>query len=231
VAAASTGPWTQIASYTPPADNELSAYWVYGKSGTLSGTTYYVRYTAYNGGYQQNIRYLRLFGTYSLPAPAMPTEVTYDWSNGAAQTSTHTVAAGSTSDTWSISTGSNVVQKKVRIRVLSGGGPVDSDGDGMTDAFEVAHGFNPNNADEDGNGVLDGNDDWDGDGILNKNDTTPGTPPAPPAPAGTSGGGGGGGGGGGCGLLGLEAVVLWLFRRFRPLPSWRRKNGHRWIRA
>jgi len=225
VAPASTGPWTQIASYSPPAENELSAYWVYGKSGTLSGTTYYVRYTAYNGGYQQNIRYLRLFGTYTLPSPASPTEVTYEWSNGASQTSTHTLAAGATSGTWSISTGSNVVQKKVTIRVLSGGAPVDSDGDGMTDAFEAAHGFNPNVADEDGNGTLDGNDDWDGDLVLNKNDSTPGTVPAAPvAPS-----KGGGGGGGGCGLLGLEAVALWLLRRLRPLPTWRRKNGRRWV--
>jgi hypothetical protein len=228
VAAASTGPWTQIASYSPPSDNELSSYWVYGKSGALSGTTYFVRYTAYNGGYQQNIRYLRLFGTYTLPAAASPTEVTYEWNNGAAQTSTHTVAAGASSGTWAISTGSNVVQKKVTIRIPSGGAPVDSDGDGMTDAFELAHGFNPNNPDEDGNGILDGNDDWDGDGTLNKNDSTPGTVPVPPAPAAPAGGGGGGGGGG-CGLLGLEALVLWLFRRLRPLPSWRRKNGRRWV--
>jgi len=232
IAAAAGGPWTQIANYSPPTDNQLSSYWVYGKSAaSLTGTTYFVRYTAYNGGYTANIRFLRLYATYALPSPAMPTEVTYDWNNGAAQTSTHMVAAGSTSDTWSISTGSNVVQKKVRIRVLSGGGPVASDGDGMTDAFEVAHGFNPNNPDQDGNGVLDGNDDWDGDGTLNKNDTTPGTPPAPPAGPAPTGTSGGGGGGGGCGLLGLESAFLWLFRRFRPVPSWRRKNGHRWIRA
>jgi hypothetical protein len=229
VASAVAGPWTQIASYSPPADNQLSSYWVYGKSGALSGTTYFVRYTAYNGGYTANIRYLRLFGTYTLPSPGMATEVVYDWNNGAAQSNTHTIAAGSTSATWSISTGSNVVQKKVTIRVLSGGAPVDSDGDGMTDAFEAAHGFNPNNPDEDGNGILDGNDDWDGDGTLNKNDTTPGTVPVAAAPA--PSGGGGGGGGGGCGLLGLEALILWLFRRLRPLPAWKRKNGHRWVRA
>ncbi|HUR38026.1 MAG TPA: hypothetical protein VM222_00950 [Planctomycetota bacterium] len=74
----------------------------------------------------------------------------------AAQTSTPAVAAGSSSNSGLISTGSNVVQKKVLIRVLSGGG---------------------------------------------------------------------------CGLLGLEALFLWIFRRFRPLPAWRRKNGHRWIRT
>jgi hypothetical protein len=201
---------------------------VYGKSGALSGTTYFVRYTAYNGGYTQNIRFLRLFGSYTLAAAGSATEVTYEWSNGAAQSNTHTIAAGSSSATWSISTGANVVQKKVTIRVPSGGAPVDTDGDGMTDAFEVAHGFDPNNADQDGNGILDGNDDWDGDGTINKNDTTPGTVPvAAVAPT----GGGGGGGGGGCGLLGLEALILWLFRRLRPGPVWRRKNGHRWVRA
>lgn len=234
VASAAAGPWTQIAVYNPPADNELSAYWVYGKSGALSGTTYYVRYTAYNGGYQQNIRFLRLFGSYSLPAPATATEVTYEWNNGAAQSNTKSIAAGATASTWSISTGSNVVQKKVVIRVPSGGAPapVDSDGDGMIDTFETTHGFNPSVGDQDGNGTADGGDDWDHDLVLNSADATPGSVPAPtPTPTPVPSGGGGGGGGGGCGLLGLEALVFWLFRRFRRLPSWRRKNGHRWVRA
>lgn len=31
----------------------------------------------------------------------------------------------------------------------------------------------------------------------------------------------------------MEAFLLWLFRQLRPAarPSWRRKNGHRWVRA
>jgi hypothetical protein len=229
VSSSASGPWTQIGNYAPPIDNELSSFWAYGRSGAapLGGTTYYVRYTSYNGGYTSSIRYLRLFATYSLPASGSATIVTYSWNNGSAQTNTHTVAAGAASDAWSISTGTVASQTKVAISVPSGGAPLDSDGDGMTDAFENAHGFDPFNADQDGNGVLDGNDDWDSDGILNKNDATPGTAPAPPAPPAPAGGKGGGGGG--CGLLGLEVLILWLLRRERRQGSWRRTNGRRWV--
>ncbi len=199
------GPWTQIGNYAPPADNELSSYWAYGNSaGTLGGTTYYVRFSTSNGTFNPGIRYLRLFATYAHPAPSA-VEVTYHWTNGAAQTNARTVAAGAASDSWSIATGSNVVNQKVVIRVASGGGgggPVDTDGDGMTDAFELTWGFDPLNPNQDGSALPDGQDDWDGDGTINQNDTSPGT-----VPGGGGGGGGGGGSGGGCGLLGLEALL------------------------
>jgi uncharacterized repeat protein (TIGR01451 family) len=49
---------------------------------------------------------------------------------------------------------------------------VDTDGDGLTDIFEIAIGSNPNDADTDDDGVIDGNepnpaDDTDGDGLIN----------------------------------------------------------------
>jgi outer membrane protein OmpA-like peptidoglycan-associated protein len=48
----------------------------------------------------------------------------------------------------------------------------DSDGDGLTDAFELAIGTDPNDADSDDDGVLDGDEpspdvDTDGDGLIN----------------------------------------------------------------
>jgi hypothetical protein len=44
---------------------------------------------------------------------------------------------------------------------------VDSDGDGLPDIWEVTNGFDPYNADQDGNGVTDGFDDFDHDGLRN----------------------------------------------------------------
>jgi uncharacterized repeat protein (TIGR01451 family) len=49
---------------------------------------------------------------------------------------------------------------------------VDTDGDGLTDIFEIAIGSDPNDADTDDDGVLDGQeanpaDDTDGDGLIN----------------------------------------------------------------
>ncbi len=43
----------------------------------------------------------------------------------------------------------------------------DSDGDGIPDYWEVAHGMDPHNADQNGNGVSDEMDDFDGDGLTN----------------------------------------------------------------
>jgi hypothetical protein len=117
------GTWTQIGRYDPPADDEFSAYWAYGRSSdaaALGGTAYYVRYTTYNGTYTSKFRYLRLSAAYTVPAPAAPLQVTYSWSNGANQTSTRTIAAGATADAWSIATGTNVVQQKVVLAVPSG---------------------------------------------------------------------------------------------------------------
>lgn len=116
--------WTKIGEYLPPADNEFSSYWAYGRSGdaaTLGGTTYYIRVTTQNGGVAPSkIRYLRLSGTYTMPASSAPVTVTYHWNNGSAQTSSHTVTAGSSSDTWSISTGTVASQTKVVMSVPSG---------------------------------------------------------------------------------------------------------------
>lgn len=85
---------------------------------------------------------------------------------------------------------------------------LDSDGDGLSDAWELANGYNPTQADTDGNGIPDGYEDKDGDGLANvmeaafagnpivyslnwrqdtdgdgipdSLDTSPGTPDAPP---------------------------------------------------
>jgi len=60
------------------------------------------------------------------------------------------------------------------IRIYEAGAPVDSDGDGLTDAEEQSLGTNPNNADTDGDGIDDGVEvgsisspnDADGDGLI-----------------------------------------------------------------
>src|SRR3954466_11039762 len=44
---------------------------------------------------------------------------------------------------------------------------VDSDGDGLTDAFEVRYGLNPHSPDSDHDGLLDPAEDPDGDGLSN----------------------------------------------------------------
>ncbi len=115
--------WTKIGEYLPPSDNEFSSYWAYGRSTdgtTLGGTTYYIKVTTSNGGVAPSkIRYLRFNGTYTMPASAAPVDVTYHWNNGTPQTSTHQVAAGSASDSWSIATGTVASQTKVVMSVPS----------------------------------------------------------------------------------------------------------------
>jgi hypothetical protein len=114
--------WTKIGEHLPPADNDLSSYWAYGRSGdaaTLGGTTYYVRFSTSNGSHPASVRYLRLGATYTMPASAAPVEVTYAWNNGAAQTDVHTVAAGVASDSWAITTGTVASQAKVALKVVS----------------------------------------------------------------------------------------------------------------
>lgn len=54
----------------------------------------------------------------------------------------------------------------------------DSDGDGLTDGFELAHGFDPLNADENGVGGLDGLEDPDLDGLSNADEERMETDPA-----------------------------------------------------
>ncbi|HXG59794.1 MAG TPA: hypothetical protein VNO22_00330 [Planctomycetota bacterium] len=207
IAPDAAGPWTQIAFYAPPSDNELSSYWAYGSSGptALGGTSYYVRFTTYNGGYTSGIRFLRLYATFAEPATSSPLIVTYHWNNGAERSHTYTVPAGSARESWTISTGSSVVQRKVVLQVPSQAAAADGDGDGMSNAFEATHGFDAAVADQDANGRLDGQDDWDGDGLANAADSTPGTPPA-----GSAGADGDRSGGGGCGALGLEALLALL---------------------
>jgi hypothetical protein len=77
--------------------------------------------------------------------------------------------------------------------------PGETDGDGISDGVEVAAGFNPLVADQDGSGLPDGQDDRDGDGTISQSDSTPGSPPV----ASSSGGDGGA-----CGATGLEALLL-----------------------
>ena len=119
--------WTTIGQYAPPVDDQFSAYWAYGRSAdgsSLGGTTAYVRYTTSNGPHPAKFRFLRLSATYSLPASAAPVTVTYFWNNGANQNQSHTIAAGASSDSWTVSTGGTVLQQKVVLAVTSGGSSV-----------------------------------------------------------------------------------------------------------
>ena len=57
---------------------------------------------------------------------------------------------------------------------------IDSDGDGLTDDFEIANGMNPHDADENRNGIPDAQDDFDGDGLSNGMEMLLGTNPRNP---------------------------------------------------
>jgi hypothetical protein len=54
---------------------------------------------------------------------------------------------------------------------------VDSDGDGLTDEFEIASGLNPGSADQNNNGIPDAQEDFDGDGVTNGLEMLLGTNP------------------------------------------------------
>ncbi len=56
----------------------------------------------------------------------------------------------------------------------------DSDGDGLTDEFEQAHGLDSNRADENNNGIPDSLDDFDNDGLRNGEEMILGTDPRNP---------------------------------------------------
>ncbi|NLE43042.1 MAG: LamG domain-containing protein, partial [Lentisphaerae bacterium] len=57
---------------------------------------------------------------------------------------------------------------------------VDTDGDGLPDAWETLHNLNPLDADTDGDGIADGLDDDDLDGLNNLNEFLAGTDPNDP---------------------------------------------------
>jgi hypothetical protein len=79
----------------------------------------------------------------------------------------------------------------------------DTDGDGMADAAEAAHGLDPADGDQDRNGTPDGADDWDGDGTDNGTELAQGSAPGVPPVRGSSGGNDGGS----CGATGAEGLL------------------------
>ncbi len=70
-----------------------------------------------------------------------------------------------------------------KLRDIFGIGPKDSDGDGVPDSYEIAHGMNPRDGDTDHDGFTDGqelilgtdplNNDTDGDNVLDARDEAP----------------------------------------------------------
>lgn len=56
----------------------------------------------------------------------------------------------------------------------------DTDGDGLTDEFELAWGLDPSSSDENGNGIPDASEDWDGDGLTNGQEMVLGLNPRNP---------------------------------------------------
>jgi len=99
----------------------------------------------------------------------------------------------------------------------------DTDGDGMADGDEVAFGFDPTDGDEDSNGVPDGQDDWDSDGVTNQDELAARTP------AGDVPGGGGGGEFGCLGAIRRRGHATGLIAALAPLAvsilASRRRRG------
>jgi len=115
------GPWTELAAYTIPTDNDVSSYWVYGRTPdetSLGKATVFLRFTTHDPGWKAKILYFRVYGTYVIPTSPPPLEVTFSWSeDGNTMAHTHVVPAGASVDVWTIDTGSNIVQDKVVFRV------------------------------------------------------------------------------------------------------------------
>jgi len=146
--------------------------------------------------------YVALPGSVTIPSGASSATVTVTPIDDALTEGSETVlVAVAPAAGYSVGTPSSAT-----VTIVDDEGNADSDADGMPDAFEATHGFDPADRDQDRNGVPDGDDDWDGDGILNRNDPTPGSVPT---------GGGGRGSDGGCGLSGLELLALLWAGRWR----------------
>lgn len=75
--------------------------------------------------------------------------------------------------------------ESIRVSIAGSVIQVDSDADGLSDAWEVANGFNPLNADQDSDGILDGLEDADSDGFPNYTDSLYSQNPATADPDGS----------------------------------------------
>ncbi|MCA9519485.1 MAG: hypothetical protein KC609_00865 [Myxococcales bacterium] len=101
---------------------------------------------------------------------------------------------------------------------------VDSDGDGLSDEFELSHGLDPNNGDSDGDGVADGNESDPSTGVIFEQEDGDGINDLP------TGGTVGDDSNGGCSMLAQSAGPsgLWLFALLGlSLLFWRRKRTAR----
>lgn len=109
--------WQPLGKADIPADNEYSSGWMYGKADVSAAKTKsaLVKVHVYQGGYSTGIHDVRAYGVYQTESPQAAT-VTYGWKEGeASKTHTAKIAAGATSQKFTVPTGDKIIDDFVRI--------------------------------------------------------------------------------------------------------------------